>query len=78
MVWKARLYRAEFYATCPKGQIGIARFRQCCTVVGTWDDLVDAFEHCHQNYWVEIFDAVTDKRLAGPLAPDAQASDMAL
>jgi hypothetical protein len=71
MTRKARLYRAEFYASCPKGQIGAMRFRQCCTMVGTWDDLVDAFAHCPRNYWVEIFDAVTDKRLAGPLAPSA-------
>ncbi|MCL2590246.1 MAG: hypothetical protein FWD67_05020 [Betaproteobacteria bacterium] len=71
-----RLYRAEFYATCPKGQIGSARFRQCGTVVGTWSDVVDAFERSHREYWTEVFDAITDKRLIGPLAPGSQMTDL--
>jgi hypothetical protein len=44
-------------------------------MVGFWNDVVDAFERCHQTFWIEIFDAVTDKRLAGPLAPGTQMPD---
>ncbi|MCL2591624.1 MAG: hypothetical protein FWD67_12345 [Betaproteobacteria bacterium] len=75
MMKKARLFRAEFYPACPKGQVGSARFRQCCTMVETWSDVVDAFERSHKEYWTEVFDAVTDKRLIGPLAPGSQMPD---
>ena len=73
---KVRLYRAVLYSTCPKGQTGAAYFRQSCTMVGFWDDLADAFERYYQNYWIEIFDALTDRRLAGPLALNEQMSDL--
>jgi hypothetical protein len=75
MKTKVRLYRAEFYPTCPKGRIGAARFQRCYTVVGFWEHLVEAIERCHQDYWVEVFDAVTDKRLTEPFAPNAQVPD---
>jgi hypothetical protein len=72
---KAGLYRAEFHPDCPKEQAGAARFRQCGTMVGDWDDVLDAIKRYHQSHWVEIFDADTDKRLVGPLAPSAQMPD---
>jgi len=64
-----RLYRAEFYGSCPHWQTGGDCFCPSATVVGFWGDLVDACECSHQGCWIEIFDAVTDKQLAGPLAP---------
>jgi|GEM_PF-2470790 len=71
---KARLYRVELYDNCPERQAGGARSRQCGTTVGFWNDVVETFEQSHQNYWIEIFDAITDKRLAGPLAPGEKIS----
>jgi hypothetical protein len=44
-------------------------------MVGFWEHLVEAIKCCHQDYWVEVFDAVTDKRLTEPFAPSAQVPD---
>jgi hypothetical protein len=42
--------------------------------------VVDAAVRNHRNYWITIFDALIDKRLVGPLAPNTQAKmpDMSL
>ena len=76
MASKVRLYRAEFYDAPPTGQAVGARYLHSATIVGFWENLVDAFQHSHRNYYrVEIFDAVTDKWIAGPLAPLALMPD---
>jgi len=69
MTKRAELFRAEFHRDNPRGQIGAARYRQCCTMVGDLQELLEAAFRYQQKFWVEIFDDTTGERILGPVAP---------
>ena len=69
MKLKEKLFFLSFQEGSLDGPIEAGRYRRGGITVGNLGKILDTVLSLQKDFWIEIFDATTGERLAGPVAP---------